>query len=249
LIRHSQSYLFGAISGTAVIAAAVVFFILFVSAQALRDWPISDLHIGGGGNDSAAVAPAESLGGSSTNAAAEALNGPVIAQPAKVGSGAKAGGGNGGTPSHRHHRATGKVSPETQIQGGRGVDSAPVNQPSSTSPAPAPTTGSSPPAGSGTASPSPSGGNGSAPTGGNSGSGNGNSGNAGSPPANSGNVGTRTTRQVTKTVKEISTTATPPAPTPVTHAVQEVEERVAPTPPPAGSTSEKVAEAIGKIGK
>jgi hypothetical protein len=54
---------------------------------------------------------------------------------------------------------------------------------------------------------------------------------------------------VTKTVKEISTTATPPAPTPVTHAVQEVEERVMPTPPPAGSTSEKVTEAIGKIGK
>ena len=41
VIRHSQSYLFGAISGTAVIAAAVVFFVLFVSAQALRDWPIS----------------------------------------------------------------------------------------------------------------------------------------------------------------------------------------------------------------
>jgi hypothetical protein len=246
LIRHSQSYLFGAISGTAVIAAAVVCFILFVSAQALRDWPISDLNFPGGGNDSAAVAPAKSLGGSSTNAAAANLNGPITAHPARVGAAAKAGGGNGGTASHRHH-ATGKVSPETQIQGGRGVDSAPVKQPSSSAPAPAPTTGSTPPAGSGTASPSPSGGNGSAPAGGNSG-GSTNSGNSGNPPASS-NVGTRTTRQVTKTVKEISTTATPPAPTPVTHAVQEVEERVAPTPPPAGSTSEKVAEAIGKIGK
>ncbi len=243
MIRHSQSYLFGAISGTAVIAAAVVCFILFVSAQALRDWPISDLNFGGGGNDSAAVAPAKSLGGSSTNAAAANLNGPITAHPAKVGAAAKAGGGNGGRPAHRHD-ATGKVSPETQIQGGRGVDSAPVKQPSSTPPAPAPTTGSTPPAGSGTASPSPSGGNGSAPAGGNSGG----SANSGNPPASS-NVGTRTARRVTNTVKEIASAATPPAPTPVTHAVQEVEEKVAPTPPPAGSTSEKVAEAIGKIGK
>ena len=67
MISHSQSYLFGAISGTAVIAAAVVFFVLFVSAQALRDWPIGDLHIGGG-DDSAAVSPAQSLGGSDARA-------------------------------------------------------------------------------------------------------------------------------------------------------------------------------------
>jgi hypothetical protein len=244
LIRHSQSYLFGAISGTAVIAAAVVCFILFVSTQALRDWPISNLNFGGG-SESAAVSPAQSLGGSSANAAATNLEGPVTVTPAKVGAATKAkagGGGNANQASHRN-RAAGKVSPQTQINGGRGVDSAPSNQPSSTSPAPAPTSGSTPPAGSGTASPSPSGG-GSTPAGGNSGS-SGNSGGA----ANSGNVGTRTARSVTHAVREISTAATPPSPSPVTNTVGAVQETVAPSPPPSGSTTETVAKAIGNIGK
>ena len=90
MIRHSQSYLSGAISGTAVIAAAVVFFVLFVSAQALRDWPIGDLHLGGG-NDSTAVSPAESLGaGGATNAAAANLSGPITGAPTNVAPGAKA---------------------------------------------------------------------------------------------------------------------------------------------------------------
>jgi hypothetical protein len=246
LIRHSQSYLFGAISGTAVIAAAVVFFILFVSTQALRDWPISNLNFGGG-NDSAAVSPAQSLGGSSANAAATNLEGPVTATPAKVGAAtkAKAGGGNANPQSAHRHHAAGKVSPQTQINGGRGVDSAPSNHPSSTSPAPAPTSGSAPPAGSGTASPSPSGG-GSTPAGGNSGnSGSGSSGGQ----TNTGNVGTRTARSVTHAVREISTAATPPSPSPVTNTVGAVQETVAPSPPPSGSTTETVAKAIGNIGK
>ena len=80
MIRHSQSYLFGAISGTAVIAAAVVVFVLLVSAQALRDWPIGDLHrrrrrrLGRG----LAGGVARRAGGA-TNAAAANLSGPVTA--------------------------------------------------------------------------------------------------------------------------------------------------------------------------
>ena len=238
MIRHSQSYLFGAISGTAVIAAAVVFFILLVSAQALRDWPISDLSLPGSGNTSTSVSPAQSLGGGSANAAAESLNGPISVSAATVAPAAKAGGGA------NHHKASGgtnsagKVSPQSQIQGSRGVQSAPVQQPSGTSPAPAPTSGSgSTPAGSGTASPAPSGG--------------GNSGSAGqeaSSPPSAGNVGTRTARAVTKTVNEISSAAPPPVPSPVTNTVTEVEERVAPTSPSSGSTSDKVKEAIAGIG-
>ena len=240
MIRLSQSYLFGAISGTAVIAAAVVFFILFVSAQALRDWPISDLSLGGSDN-STAVSPAQSLGGSSTNAAGENLNGPITGTPAEVAPAAKAGGGGGRHQGSGHAGNGGKVAPETQIQDGRGVDSAPVEQPSSTSPAPAPTTGGgSSPAGTGTASPSPS------PAGGNStGAGQETS----SPPSSTGNVGTRTARRVTNTVHEISSAAPPPPPSPVTNTVGEVEARVAPTPPPSGTTVDKVTEAISGIGK
>ena len=152
MIRHSQSYLFGAISGTAVIAAAVVFFVLFVSAQALRDWPIGDLHLGGG-NGSTAVSPAESLGaGGATNAAAASLSGPVTAAPTRVAPAAKATGAGSNHKVSHHGNGNGKVSAETRIEGGRGVDSAPIQQPSSTTPAtPAPTGGNgSSPAGSGT---------------------------------------------------------------------------------------------------
>lgn len=242
MIRHSQSYLFGAISGTAVIAAAVVFFVLLVSAQALRDWPISDLSLPGSGDSSTAVSPAKPLG-ASANSAAQSLNGPVSVSQATVAPAAKAGGGAG------HHRASGqngsngKTSQHTQVQSGRGVESAPVQQPSSASPAPAPTSGSgSSPAGSGTASPAPGGGN-PTPATGNSG------GNTGSS-TGSGNVGTRTARGVTNTVKEISSAATPPAPSPVTSTVSGVEERVAPAPSSSsGTTVEKVTGAIEGIGK
>ena len=242
MIRHSQSYLFGALSGTAVIAAAVVFFILLVSAQALRDWPISDLNLGGS-DSSTAVSPAQSLGGSSASPAAKNLNGPITGAPAKAAPVVKAGGGGSGHQASGHANHAGTVAPQTQIQGSRGVDSAPVEQPSSTSPAPAPaptTGGGSSPAGTGTASPSPS------PAGGNStGAGQETS----SPPSSSGNVGTRTAHRVTNTVQEIASAAPPPAPSPVTNTVHEVEERTAPTPPPSGSTTEKVNGVLEGLSK
>jgi hypothetical protein len=221
-----------------VIAAAVVFFVLFVSAQALRDWPIGDLNLGGG-DDSAAVSPAQSLGGpAGTNPAVGNLTGPITATPAGI---APAGKAAGADKAGGRNQGTGKVSGETRIEGGRGVQSAPVQQPSSTTPVtPAPSAGSSPsPGGSGTASPAPSSGGGSAPsTGG---------GDTGSPPQ-TGNVGTRTAKRVTNTVNEISSAATPPAPSPVTNTVKEVEERVEPTPPPSGSTVDRIKGAVGNIG-
>ena len=239
MIRHSQSYLFGAISGTALIAAAVVFFVLFVSAQALRDWPIGDLSIGGG-NDSAAVSPAHSLGGAAAaNPAAANLSGPITVTPARVAAAATVTGAANQKSSGKAHHGTGKVAPETRIEGGRGIDSPPVQQPSSTAPTPAPTSGSSPsPAGSGTASPAPSSGNGASAG----------SGQDTSPPPSTGNVGTKTARRVTNTVNEISSAATPPAPSPVTDAVNAVAERAEQTPPPAGDTSDRIKEAIAGIG-
>ncbi len=242
MIRHSQSYLFGAISGTAVIAAAVVFFILLVSAQALRDWPISDLTIGslGGSGDATSVAPAEAVsgGGSATGAAAN-LSGPITGVPAtKAGGAAKSTGGTGTNASDRANgKKNGRVSGETRIQGGRGVASPPVEQPSSSAPTPAPTTGSSP-AGSGTASPTPSGGGGAT-----TGSGQNNAG-----PPSVGDVGTRTARRVTNTVREISSAATPPAPSPVTNATEEVAARAASPSTPSGSTTDRVKDAISGIG-
>lgn len=238
MIRHSQSYLFGAISGTAVIAAAVVFFVLFVSAQALRDWPIGDLNIGGS-NDSAAVSPAQSLGGAgAANPAAANLSGPITGTPANVAPAAKATGAGNHKASGKAH-GTGRVASQTRIEGGRGVDSAPVQQPSSTAPTPAPTSGSgTSPAGSGTASPGPSSGNGASAG----------SGQDTSPPPSSGSIGTKTARRVTNTVNEISSAAAPPTPSPVTNTVDEVAARAEQTAPPSGDTADRVKEAIAGIG-
>ena len=43
MIRQAHTYLAGAVSGTALIAVAVVVFVLLVSLQALRDWPLAGL--------------------------------------------------------------------------------------------------------------------------------------------------------------------------------------------------------------
>ena len=46
MIRQAHTYLAGAVSGTALIAAAVAIFVLLVSVQAARDWPFAGL-VGG----------------------------------------------------------------------------------------------------------------------------------------------------------------------------------------------------------
>ena len=226
MIRHSQSYLFGAISGTAVIAAAVVFFVLFVSAQALRDWPIGDLSIGGG-NDSTAVSPAQSLGGSAaTNAAAANLSGPITGTPANVAARGE---------SHRRRQPQGfgqrqrerARSPRDQDRRrprGR-LGAGPAAFEHLTNPradgreaAPRPPAREQlrrPPAAATAPPPGPA--------------------RTRARPPSSGNVGTKTARRVTNTVNEISSAATPPAPSPVTNTVSEVAERVEQTPPPSGN--------------
>ncbi len=53
MIRQARTYLFGAVSATSLIAAAVVAFVALVSLQALRDWPLAGLA--GGDSGTAAV--------------------------------------------------------------------------------------------------------------------------------------------------------------------------------------------------
>ena len=43
MIRQAHTYLAGAVSGTALVAAAIVVFVLLVSVQAVKDWPLSGL--------------------------------------------------------------------------------------------------------------------------------------------------------------------------------------------------------------
>ena len=65
MIRQAHTYLAGAVSGTALVAAAVVAFVLLVSFQALKDWPLAGISIGGG--DSAATAPSAPGSGTPTS--------------------------------------------------------------------------------------------------------------------------------------------------------------------------------------
>lgn len=69
MVRQAHTYLAGAVSGTALIAAAVVAFVLLVSLQALRDWPLAGIT--GGGEDSAVSSgrPATEGGAAATTAA------------------------------------------------------------------------------------------------------------------------------------------------------------------------------------
>lgn len=48
MARQAHSYFAGAVSSTAVITAAVIAFVVLVSAQAFREWPVSGLRLGGG---------------------------------------------------------------------------------------------------------------------------------------------------------------------------------------------------------
>src|SRR5262249_5968707 len=74
MIRQAHTYLAGAISGTALIAAAIVAFVMLVSFQALRDWPFGGLI----GNDGDA---AVSSGRPATGGAGEAASGTAPRAP------------------------------------------------------------------------------------------------------------------------------------------------------------------------
>jgi len=71
VIKQAHGYLAGAVSGTALISAAVVAFVLLVSFQALHEWPLAGIQIGGGdGGPSATEGPAVGSEGSSGSAVA-----------------------------------------------------------------------------------------------------------------------------------------------------------------------------------
>jgi hypothetical protein len=80
MIRQAHTYLAGAVSGTALIAAAVVAFVVLVSFQALRDWPLAGI---GGGGDSPAVSEGQPVSPGSAAATATGPTGAATAATAK----------------------------------------------------------------------------------------------------------------------------------------------------------------------
>ncbi len=67
MIRQAHTYLAGAMGGATLIAIAIAVFVVLVSAQVFRDWPLAAL--GDGGNN-AAVAPAQAAAGAGGEKAA-----------------------------------------------------------------------------------------------------------------------------------------------------------------------------------
>jgi hypothetical protein len=111
MIRQAHAYLAGAVSGTALIAAAVVVFVLLVSAQAFRDWPIPGL---GGSNDRASITTGSSAKGAGAPTASSTSTGAAAAKGGVVG------GGSGSTSP------TGLAA---QQDGARGGNSGSANSP------------------------------------------------------------------------------------------------------------------------
>ncbi len=84
MIRQAHTYLAGAVSSTALVAAAVVAFVMLVSFQALRDWPLAGIGIGG--DDGAAVGPSAPVSGAASSSAgagaAGVAAGPIVTKGA-----------------------------------------------------------------------------------------------------------------------------------------------------------------------
>jgi hypothetical protein len=102
MIRQAHTYLAGAISGTALIGAAVVAFVLLVSLGALRDWPLAG--IGGGGEDAAvsegsSVAPSAVTPAAVTTPGATAARGGAQGDRSRQANGGAARQGVGATPA------------------------------------------------------------------------------------------------------------------------------------------------------
>src|SRR5829696_9271116 len=89
MIRQAHTYLAGAVSGTVLIAIAVAIFVLLVSVQAAKDWPLAGL-VGGGDDAATEVEPAQAI----PAVVKAALRGPAAPPPdTAAGTGSRAGGG------------------------------------------------------------------------------------------------------------------------------------------------------------
>lgn len=138
--RGANLYLIGAVSGTTLIGAAIVTFVLLVSVQALEGWPISGLGLRGGGSESA-VENARAVGRSPEavrpGPSATPRRSPSVADAVGIRSSTdrsgnrRAGRGGGGLKSGATGTAAVSPASTTAVRGSS-------NPPSSVGPAPSP---------------------------------------------------------------------------------------------------------------
>jgi hypothetical protein len=81
MIRQAHGYLAGAVSGSALIGAAIVAFVVLISLQALRDWPLAGL----GGGDSGSVSSGRPAAGGGAPSGVRIAEGAGTATPSTHG--------------------------------------------------------------------------------------------------------------------------------------------------------------------
>jgi hypothetical protein len=106
MVRQAHTYLVGAMSGATLIAIAIALFVLLVSAQVFRDWPIAAL----GRDDGASVSKAEPVGGTPTGNSGTAIG-------AGAGSATASGGAPGGGNPAPRAGGDGGSAPSATIEG------------------------------------------------------------------------------------------------------------------------------------
>ena len=236
MVRQAHTYLAGAVSGTALIGAAVVAFVLLVSLQALRDWPLAGI---GRGGDSSAVSSGHPAASGGAGATAIAGAGATTARSAAGGNNA----GQRGDRAGESRQEVGAATPGTPPA--PTADSSPVSEAPAPSP---PTSGGGAPNPSAPPASSSSGGGGNAGGGGGGGQvslpGTGGAGGSGTGQSTSGAV----TGAVNNTVSGVDQTLGGPLGNAgVTKVTEEVVSGAAGPESPVGETVDKVVETVGGL--
>jgi hypothetical protein len=136
MIRQAHTYLVSAMSGATLIAIAIAAFVLLVSAQVFRDWPVAAL---GNGDDSSSLSKREPVGPTPA-AAAGATAGPGASAATTAGGGGigKSGGG-GSTPTAGAEAPEGGGTDGGEATGGGGPGGSGTGSPASPAPSTADT--------------------------------------------------------------------------------------------------------------
>lgn len=238
MIRQAHTYLAGAVSSTALVVAAVVAFVLLVSFQALRDWPLAGIGIGG--DDSAATGPSTPGSGSATAPAETGATAIAVGPVVTKGSARK---GSGGSTARQGHQVAVDASPIATT--GSPTAEAPPSSPASQGGAPSAPSSSSPTA-SASSNPASGGGGGGGGGGGAgpaTGTGSGSSA-GGSSQSTSGAI----TETVNKTVSGVDeATGGVLGSTGVTETTGKVVESVAGPESTVGKTVDEVVKTVGGL--
>jgi hypothetical protein len=146
MIRQAHTYLVGAMSGATLIAIAIAAFVLLVSAQVFRDWPIAALGSGDGGAAVSEARPAPGSPGGAPASGPGAANGQATSATGGAGAAAKGNGGSGAVGAGPTATIEGESGGgNTVVAGGRGQGgsgpSAPAGSPGSPDPAAPKTSG------------------------------------------------------------------------------------------------------------